>query len=234
MLPTFETKGGVTDASLYGAHVADCTLEVRLGFIRKVFSIVALQLLCTMTISALVFLSPSLRLIVQEKSQIAIFSMIMAFGLLFATISFRHQSPVNMQLLAAFTVSESIAIATALAPLNGEIVIQAAVVTAAVVAGLVCFTFQTKRDFTPINSLLVTTLWVCLGMSILQIMMPMPDTVSLLLSGLGAGLFSLFIIVDVQMMMTKLSTDEYILCAINLYLDVLNLFLEILRIMNRK
>lgn len=50
----------------------------------------------------------------------------------------------------------------------------------------------------------------------------------------GAVLFSLFIIVDVQMMLKKVSTDEYILCAINLYLDILNLFLEILRVLNSR
>ena len=51
----------------YGTHVADCALEVRLGFVRKVFAIVAAQLLCTVTICAAVFVSPSLRTFLQLR-----------------------------------------------------------------------------------------------------------------------------------------------------------------------
>ena len=35
------------------------------------------------------------------------------------------------------------------------------------------------------------------------------------------------------MLMRRLSAEEYILAAINLYLDILNLFLHILRILAR-
>jgi len=47
----------------------------------------------------------------------------------------------------------------------------------------------------------------------------------------GAGLFCLFIVFDTHMIMKRISPEEYILAAINLYLDIINLFLEILRIM---
>lgn len=47
----------------------------------------------------------------------------------------------------------------------------------------------------------------------------------------GAFLFCLFIIFDTQMMMTTLSAEEYILATINLYMDIINLFLYILRIL---
>lgn len=47
----------------------------------------------------------------------------------------------------------------------------------------------------------------------------------------GAILFSLFIVFDTYMMMHKLSAEEYILAAINLYLDILNLFLQILKLL---
>lgn len=233
-LPTYTKGNGVTDASLYGAHVADCALDVRMGFVRKVFGIVAAQLLCTITITAAVFNSPTLRTYVQERRQLNMFTFFVAFGLLLALLGNRHKSPINMQLLAAFTVAESIAVATAISALNGVIVLQAGLITAAVVTGLLAFTFQTKRDFTPLNSMLLTALWVMIGISFVQIMIPFSSSTTLLHSAIGATVFSLFIIVDVQLMLKKLSTDEYILAAINLYLDILNLFLEILKAMNRK
>ena len=53
----------------------------------------------------------------------------------------------------------------------------------------------------------------------------------------GALIFCGFIIFDTHMIMHKLSPEEYILASINLYLDIINLFLYILRILeaaNRK
>lgn len=50
----------------------------------------------------------------------------------------------------------------------------------------------------------------------------------------GAILFSLFIVFDTHMMMHKLSPEEYMLAAINLYLDILNLFLHILKLLGEQ
>jgi len=50
----------------------------------------------------------------------------------------------------------------------------------------------------------------------------------------GAVLFSLFIIFDTSMMMHKLSPEEYILASINLYLDIINLFIYLLRIFGKR
>ena len=47
----------------------------------------------------------------------------------------------------------------------------------------------------------------------------------------GAVVFSLYIVYDVHEIAKRLSPDEYIPAAISLYLDILNLFLHILRIL---
>ena len=49
----------------------------------------------------------------------------------------------------------------------------------------------------------------------------------------GSVIFSLFIIYDTHMIMRRLSPEEYIFAAINLYLDIINLFLHILKMMSR-
>ena len=48
----------------------------------------------------------------------------------------------------------------------------------------------------------------------------------------GAVLFCGFILFDTYMIMHKLSTEEYIMAAIDLYLDFINLFIYILRILD--
>lgn len=47
----------------------------------------------------------------------------------------------------------------------------------------------------------------------------------------GALLFSLFIVYDTQLLMKTLSPEEYVLATINLYMDIINLFIYILRAM---
>ena len=57
------------------------------------------------------------------------------------------------------------------------------------------------------------------------------ETFELVYAIAGALLFSAFIVFDTHMLMNKLSPEEYILASINLYLDIINLFIEILRIL---
>jgi hypothetical protein len=48
----------------------------------------------------------------------------------------------------------------------------------------------------------------------------------------GALLFSAFVVFDTHMLMHKTSPEEYIMASINLYLDIINLFIHILRILD--
>ncbi|XP_015771793.1 PREDICTED: protein lifeguard 4-like [Acropora digitifera] len=58
------------------------------------------------------------------------------------------------------------------------------------------------------------------------------ETFELVYAIAGALLFSAFIVFDTHMLMHKLSPEEYVLASINLYLDIINLFIEILRILD--
>lgn len=57
-------------------------------------------------------------------------------------------------------------------------------------------------------------------------------------SGLGALLFSFFLLIDTQMIVggtrsVQIHPEEYILAVITLYLDILQIFIHILNILNR-
>lgn len=42
-----------------------------------------------------------------------------------------------------------------------------------------------------------------------------------------------FIVYDTQMIMTRVNPEDYIMATIMLYLDIINLFIEILKILER-
>lgn len=61
------------------------------------------------------------------------------------------------------------------------------------------------------------------------------NILNLVYASLGAFIFGMYIIFDTQMMMGgkhkyALDPEEYIFASLNLYLDIINLFLFILRI----
>lgn len=58
------------------------------------------------------------------------------------------------------------------------------------------------------------------------------DSTELVLAGVGALVFCGFIIYDTSLLMKQLSPEEHILASINLYLDIVNLFLHILRVLD--
>lgn len=65
---------------------------------------------------------------------------------------------------------------------------------------------------------------------------PMSQTVNLVYSGLGALLMCFFIVYDTQLMLggkhkLAIGLDEYVFAALNLYLDIINLFLYLLQIL---
>ena len=46
-------------------------------------------------------------------------------------------------------------------------------------------------------------------------------------------IFTGFIVFDTQMIMKRVSPEEYIVATIELYLDIINLFIEILKIIEK-
>lgn len=81
------------------------------------------------------------------------------------------------------------------------------------------------------NRLYVALLILVLG-GFMRLFFPYSDALEWCLSMGGALLFSLFIVFDTSMIMHKVSPEEYVMACINLYLDIINLFLHILRILS--
>lgn len=65
---------------------------------------------------------------------------------------------------------------------------------------------------------------LCAGF--IKVFLPHSKIMELVYAGIGAAIFSVYLVVDIQMLMDgkrmQISPDDYILASINLYLDVLN------------
>lgn len=159
-------------------------------------------------------------------------SLIGAIGFMFLTFWKRRSYPANLLYLSAFTALEAYAISVVTSFYSSRIVLQALVLTLGIFVFLTLFACQTKYDFTSWMPYLFGALWVLLLFGFIRLFFPMGSTSELIYSGIAALIFSGYILVDTQMVMRHHHVEEEIAAAISLYLDILNLFLAILRILN--
>ena len=207
--------------------------ETRRIFIRRVYSILAVQLVATFVVGLFMALHQPTHVYVLTHAWPVTLSVLLSFGLIFALMCMKDKSPQNMYLLAAFTLVEAFmvgTVTTAYAEENAGVVLEAVFLTGAIFIGLTVFTFQSKIDF----SFLGAFLSMGLGALILWGFFAM-------IFGVGTGyvyalagciIFSGYILFDTWLIMEKLNPHEYVLAAIMLYLDIINLFLYLLQLLS--
>ena len=158
-----------------------------------------------------------------------------SFGVLFALMAFKNQHPLNAQLLFVWTLMEAYTVGVVCASYTaagqGRIVVEALILTLSVFAVLTLYTFQSKRDWSFLGAGLYSGLWLLIFWGLFSWFVP--ALAGGLYSLFGALLFSGYIIFDTWQITERLGYDDHILAAVTLYLDILNLFLFILRLLSR-
>ena len=190
------------------------------------------QLLLTAVMSSISFASDSYRNWIQTHPWVMIVSVFGALGVMLLTYWKRKSYPVNLLFLTGFTLLEAYGISVFTSFYNASVVVQALVLTLGIFVALTLFACQTKYDFTNWIPYLFGALWFLVMFGFMAMFFPMGSTAELVYSGLGALIFSGYILVDTQLIMRHLHVEEEIAAAISLYLDILNLFISILRILN--
>merc|ERR1711990_78288 len=224
-------KYAILDDFNYNNNVASANVYIRMGFLRKVYGILSTQLVFTTMVAALFMSSERVKGFVQGSPNLLFAALILSFVMMIALFVKRRETPANYILLGLFTMVEAYTVGVIVTFYDKLIVLEAFGLTAAVTIALTVYTLQSKRDFSGWAAGLFSFLWIIIIAGFLQLFFH-SHLVELGIAIGGAVVFSLFIIVDTSMMMHTLSPEEYILAAINLYLDILNLFLHLLRILS--
>ena len=112
----------------------------------------------------------------------------------------------------------------------GDLVLEAVAITASVFIVLTIYTMQSKWDFSFMGAGLGMGLWIMILWGFFAIIFGIQT--GMVYALLGSILFSGYIIYDTYMIAERLDPEDYIVGAIELYLDLVNLFLYILRILS--
>jgi len=222
----------VPDDFKFGGSVAEATLPIRMQFIRKVYSILTVQLLATVALSSISYFSTSYKSWIQSNTWMMWLSLFGAIAFMLLTFWKRKSYPTNLIFLTGFTGLEAYSISVIVSFYNSKIVLEALIITLGIFFALTLFACQTKYDFTSWAPYLFGGLWALIIFGFMGAFFPYNSTAELIYGGLAALIFSGYILVDTQLVMRHYHVEEEIAAAISLYLDIINLFLAILRILN--
>lgn len=159
---------------------------------------------------------------------------ILEFILLFALFAVKNKPGINLAVLFGFTFMSGLTITPLLSnilamPAGASIVAQAFLMTSVAFGGISMFAMTTKRDFSGMGKMLFIALIILIVGSISNIFFQSP-LLQLGIAGVGALLFSAFILYDTQQII-KGGFETPIEAAIALYLDFFNLFVSLLQIL---
>ncbi|XP_053675916.1 protein lifeguard 1-like [Anopheles nili] len=211
--------------------------SIRRGFIRKVYSILTVQLMITLGFITLFLYHRPTKLWVQNHPEmfwIALGVMVVTLISMACCGDVRRKAPMNFIFLTLFTLAQAFLLGVTTANFSSQEVMLAVGITAAVCLGLTLFAFQTKWDFTVMGGILFVAVLILMLFGLIAIFFP-GKTITLVYASAGALIFSIYLVYDTQLMLGgehkySISPEEYIFAALNLYLDIVNIFLYILTI----
>jgi len=214
-----------------GVTVSQSSLSIRQAFKKKVYSILFLQIAGTTLVGGLIKLTDA-TLWFQQNTWAILTPSILAIFVMLGLFWKRQSHPWNIILLGVFTLLEAISVGAIVSFYDQTLVLQALLITTVVFLGLTIFTFQSKYDFSNMGSYLFGGLMIFVVTGFVGIFFPFSRTLDAFIAGGGCILFCGYILYDTWLIENRLSPDDWVMACVSLYLDVLNLFLNILRLLS--
>jgi FtsH-binding integral membrane protein len=250
----------------YGDQYVDKMDEItRAGFIRKVYSLLAMQLLMTVTIAApfasgYINIENSIRMAIKHPELASFGAGFLGFLIPFSAFAvvmipligwcsprlFRNY-PMNYVMLFSFTFFESILVTVSTVQFKTSVIMQALVITCGIFGGLTFYAMRTKKNYSWLGAYLNAATWGMLFLSLSVFTSRSLFGVSgsigfadpeFLYASFGVLCSCGYIVYDTQLIVggehsIRYQLDDYVLAALNLYLDIIKLFFEILRIISK-
>ena len=212
--------------------------KARIGFIRKVFGIVCAELVFTALWVSLVYNSRALQRLVSGTFLGIIFGVTAFVGTLTLALSrsIARKVPLNYAILLAVTFSTAWSVSYLTIFFPASTILTAACATAAAVAGITWYAMTSNAQYNYGKAFLYSSLAI-LGFQLFAIFFLPVDAYNFWLSVLISISTSISILYHAESIIgkkqRKYSQDDYICAAMNLYIEIIQLFIEILRILDK-
>ncbi|HLA14390.1 MAG TPA: Bax inhibitor-1/YccA family protein [Gemmatimonadaceae bacterium] len=209
------------------------TGEERATLVRRTYSLVLVSVIVTMVGTSFGLSQPAL---MQAVAAHPIIAMICAFAPLLLATRKKAEFPMNIGLVLLFNFVMGVLISPAIF-LYGRtqpgLIAQAATLTLGAFGILTLYAFVSRRDFSAWGSFLMVGLWVLIGTMLLNLFFR-NAVVDTWLAGVTVLLFSGMLVFDTWRLRNHYGPDEYVGAAVQIYLDLLNMFMAILRLLGSR
>ena len=207
------------------------TGEQRATLVRRTYSLVLGCIFVTMGGTWLGLTNESLMV---ATAQHPIISFILAFVPLgIASAARRMAAPQRLGLVLLFSLMMGVMISPAIfvySRVAPGIVGQAGMLTGSAFTVLTLYAWLSKRDFSAWGSFFTVGLWVLIGTSLLNLFFQ-NQTAHLWLAGGTVLVFSGLLVFDTWRIKNVYGPDDYIPAAVQIYVDLLNMFMAVLTLL---
>ena len=209
------------------------TGEERATLVRRTYALVLVSVIVTMVGTSFGLSQPAL---MQAVAAHPIIAMLCAFAPLLLATRKKAEFPMNIGLVLLFNFVMGVLISPAIfiyGRTQPGLITQAATLTLGAFGILTLYAFVSRRDFSAWGSFLTVGLWVLIGTMLLNLFFrnAMVDS---WLAGVTVLLFSGLLIFDTWRLRNHYGPDEYVGAAVQIYLDLLNMFMAILRLLGSR
>lgn len=228
--------------------VSETTPLAQSKFMMKVYGILSCQIVVTAVVVALTksfhgmgypMQNPSHDGISGEPTELGstlfytgIIGSLVSLGVLHSFKAYPTSLSVTFGWLGAFTIFEGLFIGVALSPVPKVLLLKAFWSTVALFSGLSYHALTSKTNFSFLRGFLFNCLLVLLFQSILSLIFGFSSGDFVIYFGLVV--FCGYVLFDTWRLADKFSTDDYVLASIELYLDFVNIFIRIVRLLKNK
>jgi FtsH-binding integral membrane protein len=221
---------------------ADTPQPTRQKFISRVYSILWAQLVVTsIFIGCCNQIQPLQKFMISDWGSTIVFPCFILMLVLSCMLYCQHDliktCPGSGIYLTLFTGASTYILGYVGISTNPETLLLAGLSTLGIFSGLSLYAIQTTYDYTDKGGYLLASL---LGLIIFGIFIPFTNIpiLSIVYSSVGSVIFSFYIVYDTQLIVggnhrnIMFHIDDYVLAAVSLYLDIINLFLMLLDLLN--
>ena len=221
-----------TPYSNQGLFVAQASPLARIAFIRQVYSLLCGSLFVTV-LSGFICTQESVLPIISGLTPLLWIGEIVCIIILSFS---RRVTGLNLLIFALFAALTGAGLGPLLLMLSIKspgLPMAAATLTLGVFGGLSLYALTSRKDFSYLGGMLFAGVIGLIIVGLLLMFFNVPF-LSSLYSLAGVLIFSGFVLYDTSQIMHRLQPNEAIIGAIELYLDFLNLFLFILRLLSNR
>lgn len=202
---------------------ASASVAERMGFLKKVYGLLTVSLLVAVVGANIgTSLNPGLML------PLFIAQLVM----IFVAMGVRRKPYWNLAALFGFTGLSGLTLGPVMLVYDAAVIQEALVLTLIIFTSLTAYVFVSKKDFSFLSGFLITGLVIVIIGSLLNAFIFQSPMGEFVISAGGVLLFSGFILYDTSNILRNYDVRDYTSATLSLYLDVLNLFLFLLRLLS--